>query len=218
MIDEHREDVLKQVCEDIVASDGQAMYLPGRVTSPVHLRELVELAASDGRSLDILVNNAGVAGPPEPLLTLRLEDWESTLAVNLTVFLVCKEAFLYLVESGHGRIVTIGSGIGTRPLVNRAAYKAAKLGLVGLTRTLAAEVGPLGVTVNVVSPFLVENARLEQVITTMSAKRKTAPEQLHAELHDATVLRRPVSEAEVQGRWQGAGAGTGAGTRGVRSR
>ena len=119
-------------------------------------------AAGDRGHFEILVNNAGVAGPTAPLGDITLEEWNETVAVNLTgVFLACKAALPYLSVLEHGKIVNIGSVTGKQPLLNRTPYAAAKLGVVGLTRTLAHEVGPYGISVNVISPWLVEGARLE---------------------------------------------------------
>ncbi len=198
VVDGRHELTLKQVCADIVASGGEAIAVPGSVTDAAHLDELMAAAANGRSAFDVLVNNAGTAGPTAPLLAVTREQWDDTLAVNLTgAFLACKAAIPYLQASGRGRIVNIGSGTGKRPLANRTPYAAAKLGLVGLTRTLAVELGPLGITVNVVSPFLVENARLDNVITTMAAERGVTPAILRAELQAETALDRPVSEDEV---------------------
>ena len=77
----------------------------------------------------------------------------------------------------RGKIVNIGSVTGKQPLANRSPYAAAKLGVVGLSRTLALELGPHGMSVNVVSPWLVENQRLADVITTMSDERGVTPDE-----------------------------------------
>jgi NAD(P)-dependent dehydrogenase (short-subunit alcohol dehydrogenase family) len=192
------QETLDQVCRDITAAGGSAEARAGSVTDPGHLEDLMAFAAGTGGIVDIVVNNAGISGPTGPLEAVTLEQWDETIAVNLTgVFLVCKAAIPYLRKSSHGRIVNIGSGTGKRPLVNRTPYAASKLGLVGLTRTLAAELGPVGITVNVISPFLVENARLTRVINSMAAERGITPEQLRTEMEREAALRRAVSEDEV---------------------
>ncbi|MGO9584542.1 MAG: SDR family NAD(P)-dependent oxidoreductase [Acidimicrobiales bacterium] len=189
---------LESVCETIKASGGAADYCAGDVTDPVHLEHLMALAAGSGGVLDILVNNAGIAGPTAPLVDISLEEWNKTIAVNLTgVFLACKAALPYMQGSGHGKIVNIGSVTGKQPLPNRSPYAAAKLGVVGLTRTLAHEVGPAGISVNLVSPWLVEGERLEGVISSMSRERGLTPDELRAEMTDGTAFKRTVSEADV---------------------
>ena len=193
-----RAETLEAVCDDIRVAGGSADYCVGDVTDPVHLKALMAHAAGAGGVLDILVNNAGIAGPTAPLVEISLEEWENTIAVNLTgVFLACKAALPYLERSGHGKIVNIGSVTGKQPLPNRSPYAAAKLGVVGLTRTLAHEVGPAGISVNLVSPWLVEGERLDVVLSSMSKERGLTADELRAEMTDGTAFKRTVREADV---------------------
>ena len=155
-------------------------------------------AAGDRGHFEILVNNAGVAGPTAPLSDITLEEWNETVAVNLTgVFLSCRAALPYLKQAQHGKIVNIGSVTGKQPLINRTPYAAAKLGVVGLSRTLAHEVGPYGISVNVISPWLVEGARLEEVFASMSRERGLTPDELRNEMTEGTAFKRTVSEEDV---------------------
>ena len=193
-------ETLESVCDEIRAAGGSADRCVGDVTDPLHLEELMAKAAGERGVFEILVNNAGIAGPTAPLVEISLEDWNETVAVNLTgVFLACRAALPYLQRAGHGKIVNIGSVTGKQPLINRAPYAAAKLGVVGLTRTLAHEVGPSGVSVNVISPWLVEGTRLKDVFASMSRERGLTPEELRAEMTSGTVFKRTVSEADVVG-------------------
>ncbi len=193
-----REATLEAVCAAITADGGSAECCVGDVTDPEHLERLMALAGGSGQAFEILVNNAGIAGPTAPLANVSLADWNETIAINLTgVFLACQAALPYLERSGRGRIVNIGSVTGKQPLVNRTPYAAAKLGVVGLSRTLAHELGPVGISVNVVSPWLVEGERLDDVVTTMSRERGLTPEELRAELTQGTAFKRPVNEADV---------------------
>lgn len=113
-----------------------------------------EVVARAGR-LDVVVNCAGTA-TIAPALEIDLAGWESTLRVNLTgSFLVSRAAARHLVAGGGGRIVTIASQAASVGLAGHVAYAASKAGLLGMTRTLALEWGPLGVTVNTVSPTVV---------------------------------------------------------------
>ena len=189
---------LEAVSSAIRADGGSADYVVGDVTDLAHLEELMATAAGSRGMLEILVNNAGIAGPTARLVDVTPEEWDKTVAVNLTgVFLACKAALPYLERAGHGKIVNIGSVTGKQPLLNRSPYAAAKLAVVGLTRTLALEVAPQGVSVNVISPWLVEGDRLEDVVTSMSAERGLTPEQLRAEMTEGTAFKRTVNEADV---------------------
>jgi len=189
---------LEAVCSEIRAESGSADYRVGDVTDLAHLEELMAVAAGSRGILEILVNNAGIAGPTAPLIDVSLEDWNATIAVNLTgVFLACKAALPYLERAEHGKIVNIGSVTGKQPLPNRTPYAAAKLGVVGLTRTLAHEVGPNNISVNVISPWLVEGHRLRDVLSSMSTERGLTTDELRAGLTEGTVFKRTVSESDV---------------------
>jgi NAD(P)-dependent dehydrogenase (short-subunit alcohol dehydrogenase family) len=193
----HREP-LEAVCADIAAAGGTAELVQGSVTDPGHMEALMHQAAGAGGVIDVLVNNAGTPGPTTPLSELPLQEWKETIDTNLTgVFLACQAAIPFLRRAQHGKIVNIGSATGKRPLVNRTPYAAAKLGLVGLTRTLAHELGSDGISVNTISPFLVENARLDGVITTMASARGLSKEALRKEFTRETALGRTVTEADV---------------------
>jgi NAD(P)-dependent dehydrogenase (short-subunit alcohol dehydrogenase family) len=189
---------LEAVCAAIAVAGGSAEYCVGDVTDPVHLDVLMALAGGSRGVLEILVNNAGIAGPTAPLIEVSLEDWNETIAVNLTgVFLACKAALPYLQRAEHGKIVNIGSVTGKQPLPNRSPYAAAKLGVVGLTRTLAHEVGESNISVNLISPWLVEGKRLGDVMSSMSKERGLTAEELRAELTSGTAFKRTVAEEDV---------------------
>jgi meso-butanediol dehydrogenase / (S,S)-butanediol dehydrogenase / diacetyl reductase len=189
---------LEAVCESIRERGGSADYVVGDVTDLDHLNELMAIAAGPRGVLEILVNNAGIAGPTAPLADVTPEDWNETIAVNLTgVFLACKAALPYLERAEHGKIVNIGSVTGKQPLPNRSPYAAAKLGVVGLTRTLAHEVGPRNISVNLISPWLVEGDRLGDVLSSMSKERGLTPDELRAEMTQGTAFKRTVAEDDV---------------------
>ncbi len=101
---------------------------------------------------DVLVNNAGISFIT-PAESTTAEEWRRVLEVNLTgPFLLCRELGPDMLEAGSGSIVNVSSIAGIRAVSDRAAYNASKHGLIGLTRTLAAEWGGRGVRVNAVCP------------------------------------------------------------------
>ncbi|MEJ8281987.1 GolD/DthD family dehydrogenase [Pseudonocardia spirodelae] len=113
-----------------------------------------EVVARHGR-VDVLVNSAGIA-LLAPALELGVDEWRRTLDVNLTgSWLMAQAAGRGMVERGYGRIVNLASQAASSGLEKHAAYCASKAGINGLTRTLAVEWGPYGVTVNAVSPTVV---------------------------------------------------------------
>jgi len=135
------------------------------VTDEVSVAAAVEATVAEFGGLDCLVNNAGIAGPVQPYDRIEESEWTRTLDVNLVGPWRCvKAAAPHLRESDRGSVVTIGSIGGKRPYQNRTPYAASKTGLVGLTRTLAYELGRDDVTVNLVQPGPVAGDRIEQAI------------------------------------------------------
>lgn len=142
-----------------------------------HLAE--STLAIDGR-IDILVNNAGIPGPLKSLEDVTLEEWDETIAVNLRgMFLCCKHVLRSMKRQRGGSIVNISSMSGKRPLKQRTPYAAAKMAVIGLTRTLAAETGPWNIRVNAVCPGPVAGPRQDRVVETiMKATGKTREEAI----------------------------------------
>lgn len=116
-----------------------------------------EIAGAEGR-LDILVNNAGI-NAWEPLAQATTATWDRVMGTNIQApYLLCREAARHMVSRGYGRIVNVGSALAVVGRENVTAYVASKHGLAGMTRAMAAELGPKGVTVNMMAPgyFLTE--------------------------------------------------------------
>ncbi|WP_250137780.1 SDR family NAD(P)-dependent oxidoreductase [Halorientalis salina] len=150
---------------DLIEAEGQRAY-------PVYtdlgdedsVESTVEEAVSEFGSIEALVNNAGIAGPTAPCEEVESDEWAQTVAVNLTgPFTMCRAVLPHMKTAGYGRIVNIASVTGKRPLVNRTPYATTKMGLIGFTRTLAAEVGADDVNVNAVCPGSVDGPRIKRV-------------------------------------------------------
>jgi gluconate 5-dehydrogenase len=116
-----------------------------------------EIGGAEGR-LDILVNNAGI-NAWEPLAEAKTSTWDKVMATNVRgPYILCREAARFMVARRYGRIVNVGSALAVTGREKIAAYVASKHGLAGMTRALAAELGPHGVTCNMMAPgyFLTE--------------------------------------------------------------
>jgi NAD(P)-dependent dehydrogenase (short-subunit alcohol dehydrogenase family) len=129
-----------------------ALPLPGDVSDEEAVRGMVRTVVDGFGRVDVLVNNAGISHIA-PAEETSPEDWRRVLDVNLTgPFLTCREFGKAMLEQGSGSIVNVASVAGLLGIADRAAYNASKHGLVGLTRTLAAEWGGRGVRANAVCP------------------------------------------------------------------
>ena len=149
--------------------------------------------------VSILVNNAGVAGPVAPLGRHRaVDDWDDVFAVNVRgVFLMCRAFLPAMVARGAGDVINLASVSGKRPLARRTPYTASKMAVIGLTATLAHEVGPLGVIVNSLSPGPVRGPRMERNFAREAERTGTTPADAEREFVSRAALQRMVTEEEV---------------------
>ena len=133
---------------------------------------LVERVIERFGRLDGLVNNAGRT-QVGPFLDLTPEEWHGVLATDLTAaYHTCRAALPGMVERGGGTIVNIASRLGQMGIPETAAYSAAKAGLIGLTRSLAREFGPLGVRVNAVAPGFTVTEMTADLADTEEGRRR----------------------------------------------
>jgi len=134
----------------------------GDVRSPADVEDAVAgVVAREGR-IDVLVNSAGVREIGD-VYTMPTEEWDNVIAVNLSgTFYCCQAAARHMRESGGGAIVNLSSVGGLIGLARRPAYTAAKHGVVGLTKSLARDLGPAGIRVNAICPGLIRTPLTEQ--------------------------------------------------------
>jgi NAD(P)-dependent dehydrogenase (short-subunit alcohol dehydrogenase family) len=148
--------------------------------------------------LDIVVSGAGIAGPVGNVEDIAEEDWRRCLDVNLTgAFLVARRAAAILKRQRSGSIVIISSNYGLWAQRSRGAYVASKWALIGLTKTLAMELGPFGVRANAICPGNVEGQRIERVIAAEARAKGMTPEELRALWDQGSSMRIFVTADDV---------------------
>jgi len=126
------------------------------VTDDAALIAAVDRVAATCVRIDILVNNAGLARLA-PAEDVTMTEWDAHMALNLRApFLMSREVGKIMLKQGYGRIVNIASQAGIVALPQHVAYSATKAGIINMSKTLALEWGPRGVTVNAISPTIVE--------------------------------------------------------------
>ena len=145
-----------ETVQRIRAAGGEASAIAFDVTDEEAVRQAIDEICKGTKSLDILVNNAGLS-IDNLVLRLKSDEWETVLNVNLRGTFHCTKAALRpMLRARYGRIVNIGSVIGSMGNAGQGAYAAAKAGIVGFTKATAREVASRGITVNTVAPGFIE--------------------------------------------------------------
>ena len=192
---------LEATAREIVAAGGRSLAVVTDVAKESDVARMVEATVREFGRLDILVNNAGIAGPTASVAETRCEDWEGTLAVNLTgAFLCAKHAIPHLMAQRSGRIINISSVAGLIGYAMRSPYAASKWGMIGLTRSLALELGTYGITVNAVAPGSVRGERIAAVVRDRAASLGKSIADIEREFYvDPTALKRMLDPEEIAG-------------------
>jgi NAD(P)-dependent dehydrogenase (short-subunit alcohol dehydrogenase family) len=168
------------------------------VADPAAIARLFDTVRAELGGLDALVNNAGIAGPTAPCVEVALADWERTLAVNLTgQFLCAQRAIPMLRDSRNASITNLSSAAGRFGFPNRTPYAASKWGVIGFTKSLSMELGPLGIRVNAICPGAVAGARIDSVFANKAKLRNVHPDVVRDEALAKTSLRRLVTAEDI---------------------
>jgi NAD(P)-dependent dehydrogenase (short-subunit alcohol dehydrogenase family) len=167
---------LEEAVKEFEAMGGQAKAIQTDVSDENQVIHMVTEAVKAFGKIDILVNNSGIAGPTCKLVDLKMEDWNKVLAIDLTGYILCAREVLKqsMIARKTGIIINIaaeggrtGDGRSGQPM--RMPYCCAKMGVIGMTETLAQEVGPAGIRVNAISAAAVRGERFDKVIQARAA-------------------------------------------------
>jgi len=168
------------------------------VSDPAAVARLFDEVRSTLGGLDALVNNAGIAGPTAPCESVTLEDWQRTLAVNLTgQFLCAQRAIPLLKASANASMANLSSAAGRFGFPGRTPYAASKWGVVGLSKSLSMELGGFGIRVNAICPGAVAGERIERVFASKARMRGVRVEDVRDDMLGHTSLRRLVDAQDI---------------------
>ncbi len=127
------------------------------VSSATDIRRLIDAVVVKHGHIDLLINNAGIGGQGKPLISVEAEEWEEMLRINLgSVFLMCKAAVPHMIHEGGACIVNMSSIFALSGAAGSTPYAASKAGVIGLSKSLARELTPHRIRVNVVAPGLID--------------------------------------------------------------
>lgn len=149
--------------------------------------------------LDVLVNNAGIAGPTGPIEDIDAGEWERTIAVNLnSQYYFARRAVPMLKRSDVGpSLIAMGSVAGRLGYAFRTPYASSKWAIVGMTKSLAIELGPQGIRVNAILPGTVEGERMHSVIASRAAATGVSVDVMREQYLNKISLRRMVTAEDV---------------------
>ncbi len=170
---EQARDELDAVAEEVRRAGGETIVVPGDVTDGEQVNTMVKQVTAEAGRLDVLVNNAGITR--DGLLVRMTDDqWRSVLEVNLTgAFLCSRAAAKVMLRQRSGRIINMASVVGLMGNAGQANYSASKAGLIGLTKSMARELAPRGITVNAIAPGFIISPMTDEL-------SEEARERLHA--------------------------------------
>lgn len=162
------------------------------------VKDLVTRAQQHMGGIDVLVNNAGIAGPTARIEALALADLENTLKVNVIgQFLCAKHAVPHLRQSPQASIINMSSAAGHLGMPGRSAYSASKWAVIGLTKSLAIELGQEGIRCNAVLPGAVDGPRIRAVIAAKAQIMNRPLDQVTRDYENQSALGRMVTPLDV---------------------
>ncbi len=168
------------------------------VSDPTATEKFIMNAANKLGGLDALINNAGIGGPTAPIDQISPQEWSKCLDVCLSSQFNCiRAAVSFLKKSNNASIVNISSAAGRMGFAMRTPYAAAKWGVIGLTKSLAIELGAFDIRVNAVLPGIVSGERQEAVLKTKARMKNVSYEQIEAEALSYSSIKKYVSAKDI---------------------
>lgn len=193
-----RRDLLTGLVQEIKARGGAALAVTLDVTSDEDIARAMDIVQDRRGRLDILVNNAGSISGVGPFLATTPDQWRTSFAVNMLGPVMLAQAAIPLMRAqGGGRIINIGSTGSLGAGAGFGAYTVMKHGMVGLTKTIAAEFGPDGILCNLVCPGYIATDMHEAANTRIARETGTTLDETRARRYAEVALRRAGTPAEV---------------------
>ncbi len=158
------------VVSEIESAGGTAVAIRADVTDSDQVGAMIEQTINTFGRLDVLVNNAGITRDTL-MMRMKDEDWDAVVTTNLkSAYLCSKAAIRPMMRQRYGRIINLTSVVGLVGNAGQANYAAAKAGIVGLTKSLAREIGSRGITVNAVAPGFIETRLTDAIPENMKPR------------------------------------------------
>jgi NAD(P)-dependent dehydrogenase (short-subunit alcohol dehydrogenase family) len=190
---------LTETADEIRAGGGRAIPVQTDVTDEKQVRQMVVRSLDEYRQIDILVNcSTADIGTPLEVVDMTLEKWNKSLAVTLTGTMLCaREVLKTMIPQKSGNIINIGSLAGISGAAKRSDYCVSKWGVVGLTETLAIEVGEYNIRVNCLSPAATHTRTFEDSLRQLAGQIGDTYDQFYRKVISAYSLGRIVDTQEI---------------------
>ena len=194
---------LEETVEEIKSKGGRAKAIQTDVSDEKQVQQMVAQTLNEYGQVDILVNNTGIGGPTANVVDLKLEDWNEVLGIDLTGSMLCsREVLKSMIPRRSGNIINMAAeggrgGDGRAGYPMRSPYCCAKMGIIGLSETLAVEVGEYNIRVNCISPAAVRGERLVNVVKGRSEATGVPFDELMGKITANYSLKRAAEESEV---------------------
>ena len=168
------------------------------VSSESDVDRMFAAVRAELEGLDALINNAGIAGPTGGVEDIDPDEWRRCIDIDLTgQFLCARRAVPMLKSAGGGSVVNMSSAAGRHGYAYRTPYSSAKFGIIGLTQSLAKELGPANIRVNAILPGIIEGPRMERVIRDRAAQLDVGYDAMEKTYLERVSLRRMTSPHDV---------------------
>jgi NAD(P)-dependent dehydrogenase (short-subunit alcohol dehydrogenase family) len=191
-------DVDVRALDALAGSDPRITRTQADVADRAQVDKLFSEALAALGGLDVLVNNAGIAGPTGAVEEIAPEDWDRCLAINITGQFNCaRRAVPHLRGSSNASIVNLSSAAGRLGFPLRTPYAASKWAVVGFSKSLAMELGPLGIRVNAIQPGIVEGERIRRVFASKAKARGVELQEVLDEALAAVSMRTMVTPQQL---------------------
>ena len=162
------------------------------------VKELFKNILKKTKKLDCLINNVGIAGPTGTIENLKSEDWEKTLKVNvISHFYFTKLAIPMIKRNKGGSIINLSSGAGIMGFPLRSPYAASKWAIIGVTKTLAMELGKFNIRVNAICPGTIKGDRMVRVVRDKSKFLKVSKKQIEKEFISMASMNCWIYEEDI---------------------
>jgi NAD(P)-dependent dehydrogenase (short-subunit alcohol dehydrogenase family) len=189
---------MEETCAELKQLGAQAIRVQTDVAREAECARMAERTLNEFGRIDILVNNAGIAGPTKRMTAMSLAEWQEVIDIDLTgAWLAARAALPAMERQRAGNILNISSGAGRRGFPLRSPYAAAKWAMIGLTQTIAAEWGALGIRCNCICPGAIAGERIERVMRDRAAAMNVPLERVRAGFLSQAALQRMATEEEV---------------------